>query len=76
MGFSYDSIVFETPCPRCGKKIVKKPIRWFKRSGVSCPYCRVALNTTKFVAYIDGAQRKYDEASRLFRRALEKGIKL
>jgi hypothetical protein len=47
---------FEIPCPSC-KKAVIKPLDWFKKDIVICPFCKATIHTRKFRAKIDEAER-------------------
>jgi len=47
---------FAIPCPKCNEEI-KKPISWYKKDIVICPFCKTTIHTRKFRAELEAAER-------------------
>jgi hypothetical protein len=47
---------FEITCPAC-KKEINKPISWFKKDIVSCPFCKAVIHTRKFRSKLEAAEK-------------------
>jgi wobble nucleotide-excising tRNase len=46
---------FEIPCPSC-KKEINKPLGWFKKDIVICPFCKATIHTRKFRKELETAE--------------------
>ncbi|MDB6125341.1 MAG: hypothetical protein JWQ71_4334 [Pedosphaera sp.] len=47
---------FAIACPKCKKEIIK-PLNWFKKDIVSCPFCKGIVHTRKFRAKLEAAEK-------------------
>jgi hypothetical protein len=46
---------FAIPCPSCKKEIIK-PLGWFNKDIVFCPFCKATVHTRKFRSKLEAAQ--------------------
>jgi hypothetical protein len=54
---------FTIPCPGC-KKEIQKPVEWFKKDIVSCPFCKTIIHTRKFRPALEAAERTFARGRR------------
>ena len=47
---------FTIPCPKC-KKEITKPIGWFNKDIVICPFCKAIIHTRKFRSKLEAAEK-------------------
>ena len=62
MGF-LDTQEVEITCPNCRRKI-KKPLRWFKQDGHTCPGCGALFKTDQFRRAIEQVERQLADLQR------------
>ncbi|EEF57019.1 conserved hypothetical protein [Pedosphaera parvula Ellin514] len=53
----FSNELFEIPCPKC-KKEIQKPLSWFNKDIVSCPFCKAAISTRKFRAKLQATEKE------------------
>ena len=60
---SFSNEPYEIACPEC-KKAISKPIAWFKKDIVACPFCKAMIHTRKFRSELETAENTLAKSRR------------